>query len=146
MESILHGDLLKQSLWFEVGDESVISTWTDPLLPTNPPHSPTPKNEIFHYCLLKDWITPHQRWKVDKICSFLEEKDANTILSLRLCSQPTPDLLGWHYNKSGAYIVNGYRHIIRQDQDTSPQQEISVLKMYFRRKELLLKFNIFFGS
>ncbi|KAL9308986.1 putative RNA-directed DNA polymerase [Arabidopsis thaliana] len=105
-KSLLHGrDLLKQGLRYIVGNSLQISTWKDLWLPLHPPRPPKARNIDSADCWLSDWIQQGQVWNEATIREKVTEEDADLILSLKLCTSASQDILGWHYTQDGNYSV-----------------------------------------
>jgi len=106
-KSLLQGrDLIKRGLRIVVGNGSTVNAWVDPWLPVNLPCPPRARNNPPEIILLSDWIqTPGNSWNEATIREMVIEEDANLIMSIKLCSTATQDMLGWHYTKDGLYSV-----------------------------------------
>lgn len=103
--------LLKKGLRYLIGDGKSINIWRDPWIPT---HLTTPPQlldgvETELQTVDELLIAGSQRWNRALLESLFIEADVQEILKIKVSSLHTPDLLGWHYTKSGIYSVkSGY--------------------------------------
>lgn len=82
--------------------------------------------------MVRDWFSEnHKGWNEELIKELVADDGVDQILSIRICSAASEDLLGWHYNKDGIYsFKSGYwlaRHL-PSTQTSQPLEDNIVLK------------------
>lgn len=88
---------------------------------------------------MKDWFnSTNTCWDEAKLRGLVIESDIPLILSTRLCSHASTDLLGWHYNKSGIYSVKSAywlgTHLHTNDQVEPPPGNVSLKRAIWKLK------------
>lgn len=104
-------DLLKKGLRFIIGDGSMIQTWIDPWLNTQPPRPPRMKDNIqLSHTRVQELFTPFQKaGDVEKVHELVHPQDVQHVLSLKFSPTQNSDYLGWNGTESGIYMVkSGY--------------------------------------
>lgn len=84
----------------------MINAWHDPWLPLHPPRPPQPSGMNTEILMVKDLINATcSGWNEHKVRELIAEEDVGTVLSIKVASKATQDLLEWHYTIDGLYTV-----------------------------------------
>lgn len=110
-KSILYGrDLVRQEMKYIIGDGTHVNIWSDPWLKDHPPRPPRSRHAQPGVIKVHELFSDNGRiWNEEKIREVVVAEDVEKNLSIKLCSSAENDLLGWHYNGEGIYLVkSGY--------------------------------------
>jgi hypothetical protein len=116
--SVLHGrDLLKEGLFWRVGDGKKIKVWEHNWIPRSyhmRPMGIKPSKEV---SLVSELLLPDGAgWNVDKLNDCFFEADVSDILKIPVGRAGSVDYMAWNYSKNGVFSVRSAYHLKQQIQ------------------------------
>ncbi|XP_019092369.1 PREDICTED: uncharacterized protein LOC109129170 [Camelina sativa] len=109
--------LVNKGLITRVGSGASISVWTDPWIPAQLPRpalsTGSPADPLLRVSNFIDRTS--NSWDMAQLIATFVPEDVAIISALPLRQPDKPDLLGWHFTKSGKYTVKSGYHILRSN-------------------------------